>query len=84
MLLYAFQVMRYNNSPTFHRPHMVELADVFQHPVGNDAHPKALPKYSTRMIGEELTYTTRGEVSPFEVKIDFYLPLPIQLRLTEV
>ena len=81
---YASHDVRDDENPTLHRPEVVEPPDIFQRPSGQGVCPKTLPQYSTRTMAEELGYATGGESHPFEVKMNFHLPLPGQPRLTHV
>ena len=70
--------------PTLHRPEVVEPPDIFQRSGEKGARPKEKARYNTRTMREELDHCSHGERHPFEIRTDFYLPLPGQPRITEL
>ena len=70
--------------PTLHRPEVVEPPEIFQRDSGIGARPKNKVRYNTRTVGEERDHGSHGEQHLFAIRTDFYLPLPGQLRITEL
>ena len=81
---YASQEGVEGEDPTLHRPEVVEPPEIFQRPGRQGARPKERVRYNTRTIGEEWDHRSHGERHPFEIRTDFYLPLPGQPRITEL
>ena len=70
--------------PTLHRPEVVEPPDIFQRSGEKGARPKERARYNTQAMREERDHCSHGERHPFEIRMDFYLPLPGQPRITEL
>ena len=81
---YASQEGVEGEEPTLHRPEVVEPPDIFQRSGKRGARPKERVRYNTRTMCEERDYRLHGERHPFEIRTDFYLPLPGQPRITEL
>ena len=81
---YASQEGVEGEEPTLHRPEVVEPPDIFQRSGEKGARPKERARYNTRTMHEERDHRSHGERHPFEIRTDFYLPLPGQPRITEL
>ena len=81
---YASQEGVEGEEPTLHRPEVVEPPDIFQRSGEKGARPKERARYNTRTMREERDHQSYGERHPFEIRTDFYLPLPGQPRITEL
>ena len=66
--------------PSLHRPKMVGLSDEYPQATGQGAKLKTRPQYSTKTVAEEMVITDERGQQASTLKIDFYLPLPGQLR----
>ena len=81
---YASQEGVEGEKPTLHRLEVVEPPDIFQRSGEKGARPKERARYNTRTMREERDHQSYGERHPFEIRTDFYLPLPGQPRITEL
>ena len=81
---YSSQEGEEGEKPTLHRPEVVEPPEVFQRSGAKGARPKDKVRYNTRTIREEWESRSQGDRHPFEIRTDFYLPIPGQPRITEL
>ena len=81
---YASQEGVEGEKPTLHRPEVVEPPEVFQRSGDKGARPKERTRYNTQTMREEWENRLQGERHPFEIRTDFYLPLPGQPRITKL